>query len=126
MKDIITIILVLIIGFFVGSYLDRHNINPLRSGEVKGTVEKLSTMNVKDAVDFITGDIANKVGSEFDREYLKAMITTRQAEITMAQIASVTSTRKEIRDSAKEIVTKQTIELNQLKAWQKEWFGDTK
>ncbi len=125
MKNILTIVLVLVIGFFVGSYLNKNNINPLANQNVKGTIDKMSGMSVKDTMDFMTGDLATKAGTEFDREYLKAMILNHQAEIAMAQLASVTSSHKEVKDMAKEIIAKQSAELKQLKAWQDAWFPAT-
>lgn len=122
MKNIITIILVLTIGYFVGAYLNRNNIKP----DVKGTIDKISKMSPQETIDFLTGDLATKAGTEFDREYLKAMILNHQTEITMAQLASVTSAHKEVKDMAKEIVAKQSAELTQLKAWQAAWFPPVK
>lgn len=122
MRNIITIILVLVIGFFVGSYLNKNNINPVSNQMVKGTIDKMSKMTVKDTMDYMTGDLATKAGTEFDREYLKAMILNHQAEIAMARLASVTSAHSEVKTMAKEIIATQSAELAKLEAWQKEWF----
>ncbi len=122
MRNIITIILVLVIGFFASSYLSKNNMNPITSTQVKGTIDKLSAMSVKDTMDFMTGDLATKAGTEFDREYLKAMILNHKAEIAMAKLANVTSAHAEVKTMAKEIIRVQSIELAQLEMWQKEWF----
>jgi uncharacterized protein (DUF305 family) len=65
-------------------------------------------------------DLANQ--EPFDRAFIDAMIPHHRSAIEMAQIAAEKSTVPEIKELAKNIVSAQQREIEQMKQWQKEWY----
>ncbi len=122
MKNALTIILVLVAGFFIGSYLNQKGINPVT--QVRGAIHDMSTMSAKEMADSMTGGLATKTGNEFDKEFIKLMIIHHQGAVTMAQLANVASNHKEIKDMAKDIITVQSKEIDMMKNWQHAWFPE--
>jgi len=60
-----------------------------------------------------------------DEEFLAAMIEHHQGAIDMARIALERAEREEVRRLAEEIITVQQAEIEQMRTWQREWFGVT-
>lgn len=75
-------------------------------GMMKGMVESLK----------------NRQGNEFDQQFLSEMIMHHQGAIEMANLALTNAEHQEIKDLAKNIISAQTSEINQMKQWQQSWF----
>jgi uncharacterized protein (DUF305 family) len=61
--------------------------------------------------------------AKFDQRFLDAMIPHHEGAIVMAQDALAKSQRPEIQNLAKAIIADQQIEIDQMKQWQKTWYG---
>jgi len=59
---------------------------------------------------------------EFDRRFLQAMIQHHKGALSMAGEALEKSKRPEIRQLAEAIVVTQQTEIQQMRAWQKQWY----
>ena len=64
--------------------------------------------------------LANK--EPFDKAFIDAMIPHHQSAIEMAQVAYEKSRIPEIKELAKNIVSAQQREIEQMKEWRKEWY----
>jgi uncharacterized protein (DUF305 family) len=64
--------------------------------------------------------LANK--EPFDKAFIDAMIPHHQSAIEMAQVAYEKSKVPEIKELAKNIVSAQQREIEQMKEWRKEWY----
>ncbi len=64
-----------------------------------------------------------KADADFDRRFLDAMIPHHEGAVVMAQDALGKSKRPEIQKMAKEIIAAQQQEIDQMKQWQKDWYG---
>lgn len=120
MKHAITTILVLVIGFAIGSYLNQKNINPLT--KVKGAYETMHSMTNEDMMDSMTSGLKDKVGNDFDKAFINAMITHHEGAVAMARLAMFASGHKEIRELSQKIIETQSKEISDMRAWHKAWF----
>ncbi len=120
MRHALTIIIVLVFGFLLGTYLNKNNSNPLT--DMKVLSDKVSQMTPKQIIDGLTGDLADKVGNDFDQAYLHAMIINKQSAVTMERLATIAANHKEIRDSATASINIDTKAIEQMKNWQTDLF----
>lgn len=65
--------------------------------------------------------LRGKTGDEFDKAFLSEMIVHHQGAIDMAELALTNAGKQEIKDLSKAIITAQTKEIAEMKAWQKSW-----
>jgi uncharacterized protein (DUF305 family) len=66
--------------------------------------------------------LEGKTGDEFDKAFLNEMIMHHEGAVVMAQMARQHAQHQEIKDMAEDIITAQTGEIDQMKAWQKVWY----
>ena len=60
--------------------------------------------------------------AEFDLRFINAMIPHHQGAVKMAQDASAKSTRPEIKQLSKDIISSQQIEIKQMQDWKQAWY----
>ena len=60
----------------------------------------------------------------FDRAFIDMMIEHHQGAITMAEQIRQTTQRPELRSLADDIITAQTREIEQMRAWRTQWYGE--
>ena len=60
----------------------------------------------------------------FDQRFITAMISHHRGAIEMAKEAQTRAEHTEIKQLASQIIQAQEAEVQQLKAWQKDWFGE--
>ncbi len=112
MKIFLAVLLILVIGFSLGSFSSTSNLlSFLNKDAVK--IEKLNEQ-AKDAWQEMT-DIAKKEsGVVFDMQYLDAMITMYEASTKLSSLGSNIGTN-DVKDIAKSIADEDTAKLNELK-----------
>jgi uncharacterized protein (DUF305 family) len=59
----------------------------------------------------------------YDQRFLEAMISHHQGAIDMAQAALTNAENTELITLAREIITTQQAEIDQMQSWLREWFG---
>lgn len=79
---------------------------------------------MSNSMDSMTSGLKNKKGSDFDKAFISEMIVHHQGAIDMANLANENAEHQEIKDLAKAIIQAQTVEINQMKAWQTNWFNN--
>jgi len=60
---------------------------------------------------------------QMDRHFIEKMIPHHQAAIDMGKLALKKTKRPEIKKLAQDIIATQTVEIETMKKWYKEWFG---
>ena len=60
--------------------------------------------------------------AEFDLRFINAMIPHHEGAVKMAQEASTKSTRPEVKQLSKEIISSQQTEIKQMQEWKKAWY----
>jgi uncharacterized protein (DUF305 family) len=65
---------------------------------------------------------ALKNASDFDRDFIRQMISHHQMAVHMTQMLLKHTTRPEMRDLAESIIKSQTAEIAQMQQWQQTWY----
>jgi uncharacterized protein (DUF305 family) len=71
----------------------------------------------------MTSDLGAK-DSEFDKRFIDEMIAHHEGAIDMANQALKNSEHQEIKNTANDIISAQSNEINQMKQWREEWHGN--
>lgn len=59
---------------------------------------------------------------EFDLRFINAMTPHHEGAVTMAQDALNKSKRPEVKQLAQDIITSQSVEIEQMKQWKQAWY----
>lgn len=74
-------------------------------------------------MDAMMAGLAGKTGDDFDKAFLSEMIMHHEGAVYMAEAALQSAKHEEIKNMARAIISAQTSEINQMKGWQKMWYG---
>ena len=123
-NNIIIGLLALILGFG-GGYLAHSTKTPIEDEHMmsSGMMMYNDTMGMSGAMDDMMTGLSGKTGDEFDKAFLAEMIVHHEGAVSMANAALQNAKHKEIKDLANAIISAQTTEITQMKAWQKSWFN---
>ncbi|MCX6792908.1 MAG: DUF305 domain-containing protein [Candidatus Falkowbacteria bacterium] len=126
------IMIILWLGFFFGnlsaqSYIGSgyRGMSVTKTGCMKNLNAEKKMCNgapVDQLASKINSVLKDKEGNEFDKEFLLEMTINHQATLEMAQLALTKSSRADIKTLAQSIIDSRTKELEQMKAWQTDWF----
>lgn len=67
--------------------------------------------------------LAGKTGDAFDQAFLSEMIIHHEGAVEMAKAAQASAKHEALKRMAEEIISVQTAEIEQMKRWQNEWYG---
>jgi uncharacterized protein (DUF305 family) len=67
--------------------------------------------------------LEGKTGDALDKAFLDEMIIHHEGAVEMAQSVLRSSQRPELRAFAQEIISAQSQEIEKMKKWNTEWFG---
>ncbi len=70
-----------------------------------------------------TIELRSLSGSGLEIRYMQAMITHHQDAVNMARMAEQKAIHPELKSLASNIVTGQTVEINQLSQWLSDWYN---
>ncbi len=80
-------------------------------------------MSMEQMMDQMNETLVGKKDSEFDAAFLEQMIVHHEGAVEMAELVLTSTTRAELVVLAKAIISAQTTEIEQMRAWQRAWFG---
>jgi uncharacterized protein (DUF305 family) len=72
----------------------------------------------------MTARLEGKKGDALDKVFLEDMIVHHQGAVDMAELLAKGSARPEMQKFAADIIRVQQAEIDQMKAWEKSWFGN--
>lgn len=75
-------------------------------------------------MDGMMQNLKGKTGDSFDKAFLNEMIMHHEGAVDMAEAALKDAKHQEIKDLSQRIITAQEEEIQQMKAWEKEWYGN--
>jgi len=107
-----------IIGLLAGSLLT------IAIG-AKATNNTMTGMMRMMGINFQNNDTDDKrfeMMGNIDKHFIEQMIPHHEDAITMAEIALEKATHQEIKNLANDINRMQSVEIDQMKVWYKEWF----
>lgn len=81
------------------------------------------SMTMRQMMDSMSASLVGKKGNDFDSAFLEEMIPHHQGAVAMAQMVLTTSKRPELIKLANDIITSQQKEIDQMRSWQRTWFG---
>jgi uncharacterized protein (DUF305 family) len=118
------IIVALVIGLIIGhvttfayrSGNDYQGAHRMPDGEVMH-----GSMMQHEMGGMMTG-LAGKTGDEFDKAFLTEMIVHHEGAVDMAEAALANAKHQELKTMANAIISAQTSEINQMKAWLESWY----
>ena len=61
---------------------------------------------------------------DFDKAFIVAMVPHHQGAITMARRLQVGGKNEELREMSRAIVVAQTAEIESMRAWYEDWYGE--
>lgn len=67
--------------------------------------------------------LTGKSGDDFDKAFLTEMIVHHEGAVDMANAALQNAKHAEIKTMAQAIISAQTSEIAQMKAWLKAWYN---
>jgi hypothetical protein len=73
------------------------------------------------SMDDMSAMLEGKTGDEFDAAFIEGMIPHHQGAIDMAQAALQSAKHEEIKAMARDIMSAQQREIDQMKQWQQSW-----
>lgn len=104
-------------GFNYGNMMSGNNAHTVSNGSyVNNNKDISSVMTNMNAV------LIGKTGEAFDKEFIEQMTIHHMGAIEMAKLALSNAGHQEIKDLAKNIISAQTNEINQMKVWKDSWF----
>ncbi|QDT52766.1 hypothetical protein Pan44_07780 [Caulifigura coniformis] len=80
-------------------------------------VKSMSEMN-----DMMAKHLGKK-DPEFEKRFIDLMIPHHEGAVVMAQQALKEANRPELKKMAEEIIAAQEKEIEQLKKWRRDWYG---
>ncbi len=110
---LITLILGLIIGYFVGT--SRPN------GMMGYNTNTPTTMN--GAMGGMMGSLEGKTGDALEVAFLDGMIIHHEGAVEMATLLLQGTKRPELIKLGNDIITAQTQEIGMMNQWRKDWFN---
>lgn len=84
----------------------------------------MATGTMSHAMDNMLGNLKGKTGAAFDKVFLDDMIVHHEGAVEMAKLVLTSSEKAELKTLANDIITAQTKEIQQMKAWRASWFGN--
>lgn len=72
----------------------------------------------------MTARLEGKKGDALDKIFLEDMIVHHQGAVDMAVLLRDGTSRPEMKKFAEDIIRVQQAEIDQMKAWEKAWFGN--
>ena len=64
-----------------------------------------------------------KADSDYDLRFINAMVPHHEAAVTMAKDLAKKTKRPELQKFAKEVISSQQAEIDQMNQWRKTWYG---
>ena len=122
---LLTAIIALVIGggggyLLAGSQMPGSNEHMMGDGVMMHN----NSMGMSGAMDEMMQGLTGKAGDEFDKAFLSEMIMHHEGAVEMAEAALKSAKHEEIKTMANAIITAQTTEIQQMKDWQRSWYGN--
>jgi uncharacterized protein (DUF305 family) len=122
----LAVLLSLIIGAAGGAAFARESGESLKEGShhmSDGHVMDDDAMGMGHAMDDMMTGLSGKTGDAFDKAFLEGMIVHHQGAVEMSEAVLKHAEHAELKEMANNIIKAQTAEIEQMKEWQKSWYG---
>ena len=103
----------------------QHGFDANHEGARGDTRNMMDGGNMQGTMDNMKGSLEGKSGDALDAAFLSEMTVHHQGAIDMANTLLKGTKRPELIKMANDIITAQTKEIEQMKAWSATWFSAT-
>lgn len=111
-----------VIGFVLGIAVT-HLFMMMHHGKRDMVKDTTHNMDMSAMMAEMNANLADKKGDDFDKAFISEMIVHHEGAVDMAELALTNANHAEIKTLAKAIITAQTSEIAQMKAWLTTWYG---
>ncbi len=116
----------IVLTVFVSTTIGQTSLQPKQGDEHTQRMDADSQMMLGEhgesmTMEQMTQSMQGLSGDELDKTFVEMMIDHHMGAIDMAKMVQTQGRHQEIRDLAEDIVTAQTVEIEQMKQWQNDW-----
>jgi len=125
-NKIATLLVVLLVGLGLGYFWGESRLSTPQANTHMmpgGMMMNNSEMGMGNAMDDMMYGLRGLSGDAFDKAFLSKMIVHHEGAVAMAEAALKDARHSELKSMANEIISAQTREIEQMKAWQKTWHN---
>ena len=114
---------VVIAGFAAGQAVNNNNAEMMRmmGMHTNNTAQQTATNHSEMSMSEMTEQLKNKTGDDFDKAFIKMMITHHEGAVDMAELIPSRAKHDEIKKLGEAIISAQTTEISDMKQWQQDW-----
>lgn len=112
---ILALIIGLVIGYYVGKRQTVYRLPITLTGD---------EMGVHGVMEGTTEGLSGKIGDELDKAFIDEMIIHHEGAVEMAGTLIAGTKRSELLKLGNDIISAQTGEIEMMKRWRTEWFGN--
>lgn len=114
---------VVIAGFAAGQAVNNNNAGMMRmmGMHTNNTAQQTATNHSEMSMSEMTEQLKNKTGDDFDKAFIKMMITHHEGAVDMAELIPSRAKHDEIKKLGEAIISAQTTEISDMKQWQQDW-----
>jgi uncharacterized protein (DUF305 family) len=95
-----------------------------RDSSTHGSIAGTDGMNGMEGMDHSAGMALETNGQPYDQAFIDNMVPHHEGAVEMARIELAKGKRAEVKRLAARIVSAQNSEIERMKEWRHEWFGD--
>jgi uncharacterized protein (DUF305 family) len=121
-KQLLTLVLVLIIGFGAG-YIVAPRYSPMGIHKMPDRSMMSNGSMMQDSMMGMMVGLNGKTGDAFDQAFLTEMIMHHEGAVQMAEAALRNAKHSELKTMANAIISAQTTEIDQMRDWLEDWFN---
>lgn len=117
------------LGYFIYPEVNHSKVptgmDQMQDGEMMSDMDNgmHGNMSMRSMMKTMTSGLEGKTGEDFDSAFLEEMIPHHQGAVEMARMVLSTSKRPELIKMANDIISAQQKEIEQMRSWQRAWFG---
>lgn len=119
-QQLIVTVLVLVLGLGVGYALGQNPRHAMPGGSFMHGAQH---PGMQEGMQSMMLGLQGKTGDDFDQAFLAEMIVHHEGAVQMAEAARQNAKHQELKDMAEDIISAQTAEITQMRAWQQAWYG---
>lgn len=119
---LVSLVIGLVLGYFVGANrpFDRYAYMP---GGMHMLNYRYGYGGMGQMMNYMTYGLQGRTGDDFDQAFLAEMILHHEGAVQMAQAALASAKHPELKSMANAIISAQTQEIAEMKAWLKSWYN---
>ena len=101
--------------------VNRNSDNEMMDDNMMGSSSNMMETGLFDKNSMEYKNYMGYKAEDYDRYFIANMITHHEGAVDMAKLALTNASHAEIKTLANSIISSQTIEINNMTAWQKDW-----